>query len=178
MYSKLIYDSLSKKIPTGSETYYFCPGNPFVTIDLFGPAVGSVLKSYGISNVFGTLDDPLSSDDKVKFNYNLIKDKFIVVIDAEAAFYFQNATLGKINIKNGTRVGGINSNIAPKLGNLAITYTSCILTKEQEYKLPNKEVLIELIENTTLTDDEIFDAAIDVAENIRLLEQDKYRKVV
>ena len=84
-----------------STPIFLCVGNSNVVADCFGPLVGEILtKKYGISGVFGNLENNITSKN-INQIYQMIKLKYpnkkVVIIDAALS---ESNNVGLVNFLN------------------------------------------------------------------------------
>jgi putative sporulation protein YyaC len=90
---------LEKVVPKDKDLVFFCIGID-KGLDFLGPLVGSLLKHYGVKNVYGTLDNTLGLDE-CRPEYERVRkehsDSFIIAIDAAIGMPHE---IGEIQIRN------------------------------------------------------------------------------
>lgn len=105
----------------GKDIVVACIGTDRSTGDSLGPLVGSMLEDMGLSNVFGTLDNPihaLNLEDVLSGVYANVDKPFVIAVDAALG---KSESIGDIIIKaNGLLPGtGVGKNL-PLVGDIGI----------------------------------------------------------
>ncbi|MNV21998.1 hypothetical protein D3C71_1129530 [compost metagenome] len=111
--------TIDKLIPHDmSNVVFICIGTDRSTGDSFGPIVGSLLKEYGLTNIEGTLHQPVHAMN-LKETVERHKDKFIFAIDACLG---RSDSVGKISATNKPiRPGaGVNKDLG-EVGDASLT---------------------------------------------------------
>ena len=97
----VITDALYRILPTNRQVVFLCIGTDRSSGDSLGPMVGTFLRQTGMSNLRGTLHEPVHAENlhrsiaEVKRSY---KNPFIVAIDAQLS---TSENVGKITVAEG-----------------------------------------------------------------------------
>lgn len=104
---------------TNDEIVFFCIGTDRSTGDSFGPLIGSYLKEFGYTNVFGTIDEPVHAVNLIEMIESIPEGKKVIAIDACLGTFGSVGTLAlnKGTIKPGAGVG----KDLPAVGDYGIT---------------------------------------------------------
>lgn len=105
----------------GRNIVVACIGSDRSTGDSLGPLVGSMLDEMGLSNVFGTLDNPihaLNLEDVLSEVYTNVEKPFVIAVDAALG---KSESIGDIIIKaNGLIPGAGVGKDLPLVGDIGI----------------------------------------------------------
>lgn len=105
----------------GKNIAVACIGSDCSTGDSLGPLVGSMLGEMGLSNIFGTLDNPihaLNLEDSLSEIFANVENPFIIAIDAALG---GSESVGNIVVKaNGLFPGAGVGKTLPLVGDIGI----------------------------------------------------------
>ena len=118
--SVLLKQALDSALPRDKEITFVCIGTDRLTGDSFGPFLGTFLQEAGISNVYGTLNNPVHAQNLEDTISKLNKNHFIVAVDAclGSIENIKKVKLFKGNLFPGT---GVNKKLPP-IGDIGISY--------------------------------------------------------
>ena len=123
------------KLPKDQEIVFFCIGTDKSTGDSLGPFIGSKLKEAGISNVYGTIEDPIHAvniEEKLCLINDLHPKALFIAIDSALTDDIEKNPKGTIKFKHGKITpGSAISRVLPSVGELRITGTIGELTTNE-----------------------------------------------